>query len=124
MQKINVKDLAGKFHAYLNCVKSNNNEWKGKHEDSINAMLENLPSGSGIDAGIKFDWNKSTPEKIVFNFGFHHMNENGYYNGWTDHSLIITASLYFGINIRITGKDRNMIKDYLTDLFHEVFTTN
>lgn len=121
MQKINVKELAGKFNAFQNCVKSNNIEWKEKHEDSINAMLENLPHGSGIDAGVKFDWQSSNPEKLVFTFGFHHLNENGYYDGWTEHKAIITASLYFGIKINITGKDRNQIKDYLHDLFNEVF---
>lgn len=122
MQKINVRELAGKFHAYLNCVKSNNMEWKEKHRDSINAMLENLPSGSGIDAGTKFDWDKSTPERLIFTFGFHHLNENGYYDGWTEHKAIVTPSLYFGINVNITGRDRNGIKDYLSDLFNETFT--
>ncbi len=122
MKKINVKDLAGKFNAYLNCIKSNNKEWEEKHEDSINAMLENLPSGSGIDAGTKFDWDKSTPEKLIFTLGFHHMDEGGGYDGWTEHEVIITPSLYFGINIRIAGKDRDGIKEYLSDLFNEVFS--
>lgn len=122
MQKINVRKLAGTFNAFQNCVKSNNVEWKEKHEDSINAMLENLPSGSGIDSGTKFEWELSNPEKLVFSFGFHHMNDAGYYDGWTEHKAIITPSLYFGININITGKNRNMIKDYLTDLFNDTFT--
>lgn len=122
MQKVNVKKLAGLLNAYQSCVKSNNVEWKDKHEDSINEMLVNLPSGSGIDSGMKFDFESSNPGKLIFTFGYHHLNENGYYEGWTEHKLIITPSLYFGLNFRITGRDRNYVKDYLTDLFHETFT--
>lgn len=122
MQKVNVRKLAGLINAYQNCVKSNNTEWKEKHSDSIDEMLKNLPSGSGIDAGMKLSLDDCTPEKIVFTFGYHHMNEAGYYDGWTEHKLVITPSLFFGLNFRITGRDRNQIKDYLTDLFHEVFT--
>lgn len=121
MQKINVRELAGKFHAFQNCVKSNNSEWKDKHEDSINAMLEHLPHGSGIDSGVKFDWQRSTPEKLIFNLEFHYVDENGYYDGWTSHTITITPSLYFGIKINVSGKNRNGVKEYLSDLFHETF---
>ena len=122
MQKINVRDLAGKFHAYLNCVKSNNTEWKDKHEDAIESMLENLPSGSGFDAGTKFDWDNSTSERLVFNTAFHHMDEHGGYDGWTQHRITVTASLFFGIKIGISGKDRNGIKEYMHDVFSEIFS--
>jgi hypothetical protein len=121
MQKINVKELAGKFHAYLNCVKSNNLEWKEKHQDSIESMLENLPHGSGLDAGVKFDWDNSSPEKLIFTTSFHHMDDHGVYDGWTDHKVIVTPSFYFGIRVNITGRDRNEIKEYLADLFRETF---
>lgn len=120
--RIDLKRLSGIFDAYLNCIKSNNKEWKDKHEDTINEMLKTLPSGSGIDAGIEFNWDKSTPEKLLFIFGFHHMNDAGYYDGWSHHNLIITPSLQFGYRMEITGKDRNQIKEYLYQLFYDVFT--
>lgn len=122
MQKINVRELAGKFHAYLNCVKSNNTEWKDKHAETIEGMLQHLPHGSGLDAGVRFDWENSTPEKLIFTTSFHHMDEHGMYDGWTAHSIIVTPSLYFGIHVKITGRNRNEIKEYLSDLFRETFS--
>lgn len=119
---INLRQLSSKFQAFKNCVACNNVEWKDKHEDSINDMLELLPSGSGLDAGVKFDWVKSTKDKLIFNFEFHHMNENGYYDGCTSHKLILTPSFAFGYDVRITGNDRNGIKEYLSQLFNELFT--
>ena len=46
---------------------------------------------------------------------FHHM-KHGYYVGCTDHEIIVTAT-HCGPEIRVTGKDRNGIKDYLAELF-------
>jgi hypothetical protein len=45
------------------------------------------------------------------------MNEGGYYDGWTEHQVIITPSLQHGFDVRVTGQDRNEIKDYLAELF-------
>jgi hypothetical protein len=50
------------------------------------------------------------------------MTEGGMYDGWTEHTVVVTPSLAFGINIRITGRNRNDIKDYLHDVFHEALT--
>ncbi len=84
-------------------------------------MLTLLPSGSGIDAGMKFDWQTSTSNKLVFTFSFHHLNGGGYYDGWTEHKLILTPTFgYFDSNI--TGQNKNDVKDYLYDVFHSVFS--
>ena len=82
-------------------------------------MKEFMPSGSGCDKGTQFDFCSSKPNKLVLLVGFHHMDDNGYYCGWTEHKVIITSDLrYDGPMIRITGRDRRMVKDYLGDLFH------
>lgn len=91
--------------------------WYAKWTAVIEKETAELPSGSGIDSGVKFDFDASTPEKLVFDFGYHHMNDGGYYDGWTNHSLIVTPSLQFGFSLRITGKDRNDTKDYLHEIF-------
>ena len=111
--------IATAVQARLNCAKTpeTHQKWFDKWTEIIEEETGNLPSGSGIDSGVKFDFDASTPEKLVFLFGFHHMNEVGYYDGWTDHSLIVTPSLQFGFHIRITGKDRNDVKDYLYETF-------
>lgn len=88
--------------------------------ERIMSECVDLPHGSGLDNGVSIDLNRSKSDKIVFNTEFHHMNENGYYDGWTSHSLIVTPK-FGGYDLRITGKNRNGIKEYLYDLFYNVF---
>lgn len=112
--------LASALCAMRNCIASNNSEWLGKHEDTLLYLVKNhMPSGSGVDSGTKFDVDAClrNPERLVFTFGYHHMNESGMYDGWTHHKAIVTPSLQFGFKLRITGPDRNGIKEYLHDLF-------
>ena len=35
-----------------------------------------------------------------------------------EHQIIVTPDLEFGISLRITGLDRNDIKDYLAEVFY------
>ena len=108
------RQIASALQARLNCERTNNTEWFDRHTERIECLVHDyMPSGSGFDAGIAFDWDESTPERLVFNLGFHHMNENGMYDGWTEHSVIVKPSLQFGIDTRITGPNRNDVKEYL-----------
>jgi hypothetical protein len=110
--------IASKLHAMFNCESSGNDEWYAKHRDSIDELVkEKMPSGSGFDSGTTFDFDNSTPEKLIFKTSFHHMDDNGFYDGWTDHNVIVTPSLAFGFNLRVTGRDRNDIKSYIYDMF-------
>ncbi len=107
--------IASAFTAYQNCIKSGNAELQAKHMERIELLVrEWLPSGSGWDTGTKFDG--GTSDKLIFTGSFHHMNESGMYDGWTDHTVTVTPA-FDGINIKISGRDRNQIKDYLADLF-------
>lgn len=100
-----------------------NDEWAAKWTSKIDGLVSDfMPSGSGIDCGTKFDWDASNPEKIVFSFSFHHMNDGGHYDGWTEHLLVVRPSLAFGLEMKITGRDRNGIKEYLHDVFHSALT--
>ena len=92
-------------------------EFKGQAEDKIKTLEKQLPSGSGVDAGSSVNLKLNTAQKIVIDTAFHHMDGNGYYDGWTEHKIIITPCLKYGYSIRITGKNRNQIKNYLYDLF-------
>lgn len=103
-----------------NCLSTGNTEWQCRHSETILQIVENcLPSGSGIDCGTKIDLDASTPDKLVFDVQYHHMNDGGYYDGWTQHQVIVTPSLGFDFNLRITGPNRNEIKEYL----HECYRT-
>lgn len=87
------------------------------HTDAIESIVAAGPSGAGIDSGTMIDLDVSTPEKLVFGVCYHHMDEYGYYDGWTDHTITVRPSLQFGIDIKISGRNRNDIKDYLHDVF-------
>jgi hypothetical protein len=114
------REFSSVLQAIQNCRNTGNNSWLEKHEDTLHKLVQFLPHGSGIDSGPDFNWDKSNPEnpeKLVFDFSFHHMNDSGMYDGWTDHTLIVKPSLLFGIDLRITGRDRNQIKEYLYETF-------
>jgi len=112
--------LAAKLLAKENCEKTRNQEWLDRHSRDIERLVkDHMPSGSGVDAGTKLDWNRSTPQKLVFETSYHHMNDSGYYDGWTEHTVIVRPSLWNEIEISIGGSDRNDIKEYLHQVFHE-----
>lgn len=111
-------DISSSYHAYLNCIDSKNEEWESKHEDNIDFLVkEHLPSGSGFDSGTEFDFVKSNPEKLIFKTAFHHMDNAGGYDGWTEHKVIITPSLEHGYKITVTGKNKNDIREYIINCF-------
>lgn len=110
--------IAKSLQAKINCGVSGNSEWHERHYQTIlETVREKLPSGSGFDRGTQFDFEKSTPEKLVFNTAFHHMDDDGGYCGWSEHKVIVTPSLCFDFDIRVTGKNVRDIKDYIFDVF-------
>ena len=84
-------------------------------QETIDTIMETAPSGSGIDCGTKLH-EDSTGGRLVFVSEFHHMNEGGYYDGWTEHRIIVTPT-FSDFDIRVTGRNRNEIKDYLADVY-------
>lgn len=116
------RELSSVLNAIDNCRKSGNQTWLENHELTIKTLVDFLPSGSGIDNGVTLDREASTPEKLVFHFGYHHMDDGGYYDGWTEHTLTVKPSLQFGIDICISGRDRNQIKDFLYEIFTHSLT--
>lgn len=117
--------LASLIHSALiarqNCLLSGN-DYATKWDDHLDDIEKNiLPSGSGVDHGTTIDRDRVKPDQFILSCGFHHMNDSGYYDGWTDHSVIVTPA-FDGIDIRITGRNRNDIKDYLGEMFHFILT--
>jgi hypothetical protein len=111
--------LASLVAARLNCIESGNVEWRDKHEDAIDQLVKNrLPSGSGFDNGTTIDLDASNGEKLVFVTSFHHMNDGGMYDGWTEHTVTAVPSFCGGFTLKISGRNRNDIKDYIGETFH------
>lgn len=112
--------IAGTVDARLNCKRAGNDAWFTKHEEQLRYIERNLlPSGSGFDNGTEINLDKSTGEHLVLTTSFHHMDEHGCYDGWTEHEVHVTASLLFRIGTRITGRDRNGIKEYMHEVFNQ-----
>lgn len=94
-------------------------EWADDARAVLEFLIrEFLPSGSGFNCGTELDSDASTKDKLQFVTDFHHMDEFGGYDGWTQHRVIVTPSLVWGFELRVTGRDRNAIKDYIADTFH------
>ena len=110
--------IAQTLSALKNCEKLNNSQWFDRHTDTLSAICkEYLPRGSGFDSGTTIDIEGSKPNRIILVSSYHHMNDAGYYDGWTSHKIIITPDLVSGFDLRVTGRDRNEIKEYIEETF-------
>lgn len=96
---------------------------RAKAREHIGALSTFLPHGSGFDAGTTIDIEGATQSRIVFGADFHHMDEYGSYDGWTRHRVVV-AALFEGFDIRITGVNKNDIKDYIGDVFAHALNAN
>ena len=87
--------------------------------DDIRCALEKFvddvfPSGSGFDMGTKLI--SASDTKVILETEYHHMNECGYYTDWTKHKIIITGTIN-SYTMRITGRNKNQIKEVIADFF-------
>jgi hypothetical protein len=96
-----------------------------EYECDLDALVKQwMPRGSGIDCGTQLDIVKSTGTKLVFTFDYHHMDQHGYYCGWSNHKLIVTPA-FEDFTMKIIGqhpsKERHQttyFHDYLYDTFN------
>jgi hypothetical protein len=114
------QSIAQSFVAMENCRRLGNDEWFETHRGNILELCRNkMPSGSGFDDGTSFDFSASKPNKLVFITSFHHMTNDGFYDGWTSHTVTVVPAFSSDIDMRISGKDHNDIKDYIADVFRD-----
>lgn len=118
-QRTVAQQIASALQAQINCQKNGNQEWHDRHGETIEQLVsDHLPSGSGFDAGTTLA-DDSKPNRLIFNTSFHHMTEHGMYDGWTEHQVIVTPCLVLGFSLRVTGRDRNDIKELIGDTFND-----
>lgn len=125
MNRTVYREIASYLNARRSCLehyqepgKSHLEEWITKHECRAHDLTRRfMPSGSGIDAGTTLQVDACTDDKLVFTTSYHHMNDGGYYDGWTEHTVTVKPSLIHELTIKISGRDRNNIKEYLHDCF-------
>lgn len=87
----------------------------------MDKLVKLAPSGSGFDSGTQFLSNESSDKKLVFETAFHHMNDHGY-TGWSHHRVIVKPNLLFELDIRVTGRNWNDIKDHIYHTFRDYLT--
>jgi hypothetical protein len=113
-------ELAESVGAVIRCraAPGQYGDWESRHASRLEtATKDYMPSGSGFDSGTTIDLDASTADKLVFSTSYHHMNDVGMYDGWTEHDVIVTPDLASGFKLRITGRDRNGIKEYIAETF-------
>lgn len=109
--------------AYKNCLFSGKKEWEKKHLAKLKKLCkEHMPSGSGIDTGVEFDEVNSHSEKLIFQSGYHPMDEWGGYIDWLLFELTVTPSLQFDFNLEFNLMEGDEEvwqehEDYLYQLF-------
>lgn len=108
--------LASLVDACHRCIETGNAHARYHGEEIIRLSKKYLPHGSGFDSGTTVNLDHSTGEKLVFDTSFHHMNEDGYYDGWTHHRIFVRPSLRFALEISsVSGSNRNDIKEYIAE---------
>jgi hypothetical protein len=113
-----IAKIAATLEARRGCEASGNTEWFEKHSATLEAIEKNdLPHGSGFDMGCRIDLERSNAKAIYIDTSYHHMNEDGYYTGWSDHTLKVIPT-FDGFDFTISGRNRAGIKDYLGDVFY------
>jgi hypothetical protein len=124
MPKPLYQELASLVQARQNCAKSGNKEWLERHSERAEQLVkQHMPSGSGWDLGTKIDLDASTPNKLVFHGEYHHMDDGGSYDGWTAHRITVRPDLASDFDLKISGRDRNQVKEVLHEWFDHALRT-
>ena len=110
------KELASTLDAYQSCKKSLNT-WQEKHAKRLEELLDKLPHGSGIDGSYYLNWDADPNKYIEFSCQFHLMNDNGYYDGWTDFTVRVYPHLFLDVRLVISGKFPGKYQDVKESLY-------
>ncbi len=114
------RHIASSVDARHRCERNGMTDARLMHESALNFMADEcLPSGAGVDNGTGIEWDASTGEKLVLRVSYHHMHSNGFYDGWADYPITVRPSLIHGLDLKIGGRDRNDVKEYLADLYRD-----
>lgn len=112
--------LASLCSRYHNCAGSA----MAEHciEEALRLVKNHMPYGSGFDSGVELLYAGCDSHRLQFRTSFHHMDEHGSYDGWTEH-IVTVFPTFNGIDLRVVGEDRDGILDYIADAFHLALNT-
>lgn len=77
-------------------------------KQALKDLIDELPHGSGIDC----DWHVTGErpggehgcKKLILRNSYHHMDECGGYDGWTDFKVTVTGDLLSDIDVLVQGR--------------------
>jgi hypothetical protein len=113
------QEYYSKLAKSIKWIKDVNEDFYDQADQELEELKKFLPYGSGFNSGSEICLEECQDEKIVILTWYHHMNERGYREEVTKHKVIITPS-FRGMNIKVTGKNKNIIKVYIADLFYNL----
>lgn len=73
--------------------RNRNHPWIEKWEAELEQLENMLPHGSGLDGVVEIDRSATSSDKITIVFDYHHMDEFGGYQGWSEWRLVVSADL-------------------------------
>lgn len=118
--------IANALCARHNCVIHGNKDWAVKWNERLKQLEDLLPRGSGVDSGthIIVDASRDPMSEVKFTMDFHHMDEHGSYDGWTEHVVTVRPTFHsdHGLSLSFTGRDRNQIKNYLDGILRHALS--
>lgn len=122
MQKTLIQAIASEVNRYHNLCDMPHGEPQSA-VDAIDQLEKMLPSGSGIDCGTKILLDECEPNKIVLYVEYHHVNDGGFYCGWSGHKLIVTPCFDgIGINFDCDYCDADLL--FIDDEGNEIDDTD
>lgn len=116
-----IEAIAQALASRNNCALSGNTNAQKVWDEVLRRLDRALPSGSGIDLGTKIE-RASLPDCVILHTSFHHMDQHGGYDGWTEHRITVKPSFVYGLDLRISGGNRNEIKDYLHQVYEQALS--
>lgn len=131
-----MNNLVQELATRLQCIKHADDHpiYKGSqgvHKAVVKRIMSTAPSGSGFDAGTKIHkevYGKGTRKydllALQFLAEFHHMDDIGYYCGWTKHIVTVRSALSGELHIAISGPNKRQIKDYIHDVYYSWLTSS
>lgn len=115
-----IQALEAAYTARDNCQRAGNKKWKDLWDERMEQLTELLPHGSGFDSGTHIL--TITPTFVVFKTAFHHMDDNGGYDRWTEH-YVKAISLLSGFKVIVSGMNYREIKDYIGEVFYHLLSS-
>lgn len=84
----------------------------------VDKILNALPSGSGFDKKWRYD--RTTKSGwFIFDGGFHNMNSDGYYDGWTDLTLKVNVHDYTDFKLSLSNGKRKYMDSFHKEVYSD-----